>query len=294
MMDESQREYRISTRSFSGVIFCLFLIFVWLMWFYRPDQLKLQDRIAVLLLVFMPLLLVLWSMNRSSVLITSQKLVLTGLFLRKIIEWEKVEDFAVSDKLILIRDSKGQEIKLFHAEFGSFEPFEELKTEMYRCISQNKSLWGTQFDHIVVPYPRLSGLTLIGYSIPLLVIGLLLGSIVTRFGGSPGFMLVGLLGTVFIMLPLFLRDISTTRNRLLVNPEGLILEAPRKRTSIKWKDVGGIIIKEPVTVGYGKIVVKSKVEGSEIAIPRSIKNFGRIYSLLQSKTGIVPRQTFDY
>lgn len=261
------------------------------MWFYRPNQLPERHKAVILFFCGLPSFLYLWSLRSTSIRIDDSGITSSECWVTKSINWADVEDVVSSERLLVVRDSAGKALKIFHGEFLSIGAFEDLRRDILdHAMPRLQSLWGGDVSSLVVPYPRISVYTWIVYSIPL-VYGVLVVWI--RFAGSILFQLGGAVVVALIVVPFLVRDVLNARRTLALGTEGLSCKGDGRKVAMRWEEIDDIIVKEPLTVGYGKIVVRSRSKG-KIAIPRSIKKCGQILHVLQTRTGITPSQGFDY
>jgi len=82
---------------------------------------------------------------------------------------------------------------------------------------------------------------------------------------------------------LLARDYMRSRRQLHVESGGL-RETNGKDVFVPWPEVERIVVREPLSIGYGSVVVESASD--RITIPRSIRSCGLILHTIRKKAPI--------
>jgi hypothetical protein len=94
------------------------------------------------------------------------------------------------------------------------------------------------------------------------------------------------------VLPFIARDYLRSRRWLELSAEGL-RETNGKRVSIGWSSIRRLIVREPLSIGFGSIDVVS-VEGDRIRIPRALPRLGELLHLLNRYSAVETSYSYDY
>lgn len=278
----------------AAVFLVLLAVVVWAMWLSKPSQLSEAYKLLSLCAAFVPSFLYIWCLRATSLRIDETGITLSDCGRAKVLSWEHVVDVSSSEHLIVVSDGLGKRMRIFHSEFLGLEPFEALRQEILRrWMPQVRVLAEKEGGNLRIRYPPLSRTTWIGYLMPVGWYGLLL---IGRFGveGSLPFQILVVVMAVIVSLPFLVRDLLRTRNTLFISREGIGCRRRGTGVTIKWEEIRDIVVKEPLTVGYGKILVIGRDGKRKITIPRSIGRCGQVLYLLESRTGITPSEGFDY
>lgn len=244
--------------------------------------------IGLFAFLFMLALWVLVNLDiRSTVTVDEEKITIQKWIGSLIFRWSEIDDFQCSPRLISIA-STGQrkKFKTLRGEYGmSLEPFDVLQREVtqragYRLVKEWEQL---KLPRTYVNPGLLIG-TIVAYLIPLGIILTFFVLLSLETGGHWFGNYLFLATSILVLLPLFIRDYRKSHKKLTLNEEGL-RQVNGKEIYLPWQAVTKIIVKEPLAVGYGSIIVESENDG-RIWIPRSLMKCGQVLYLIKRKTMI--------
>jgi hypothetical protein len=255
--------------------------------------LSLDGLLDIGLLLFLDLLTCLY-LQRRRVELDREGITCHGIIGSRRIRWKDIDDLHCSSRLILLSADSRVRLRLFRGDRGlALEPFDVLQQQL---ADRLQARLADEWAHVPLPrsyrYPKLSPGALIAYAIP---IGLLILFFVVFSVGVDGFWLEKLtflalgLGAV---LPFIARDYLRSRRWLELSAEGL-RETNGKLVSIGWSSIGRLIVREPISIGFGSIDVVS-VEGDRIRIPRALSRLGELLHLLNRYSGVETSYSYDY
>ena len=209
--------------------------------------------------------------------------------------WPEIDDIHCSPRLISIASTRrGERIKIFKGEYGfSLEPFDALQEEVTRHAAHRlEQVWEQLKFPLAYTYPGgLWGLMLV-YLIPICLVLTFFILFAIRIEGLWFEKFLFLVVGILVLIPLFIRDYRRTHKKLILEPEG-VREANGKEKFIPWQAITRIIVREPLSIGYGSIIVESRAKQS-IRIPRSLMYCGQVNYFLKKRTQITETYSHEY
>jgi len=254
---------------------------------------SLDGLLAVGFLLFLDLLACLY-LQRTRIDLDREGITYHGITASRRIRWNDIDDLHCSSRLILLSSDSRVRLRLFRGDHGlALEPFDVLQQQLADRLERRLA---DEWAHVPLPriytYPRLSLGVLLAYAIP---IGLLVLFFLVFSFGVAGFWLEKItfltLGLAAV-LPFIVRDYLRTTKGLELGAEGL-RETNGKRISIGWSSIRRVIVREPISIGFGSIDVVSE-RGDRIRVPRALPHLGEFLHLLNRHSGVEASYSYDY
>ncbi len=141
---------------------------------------------------------------------------------------------------------------------------------------------------------RYSGLppgTVAAYAIPIGLVIFFFSLLVLTSTGfwleKSAFLVIGLAA----IAPFILRD-RRRYHRTLVLSQTELREANGREIAISWGSIDSVVVREPISVGYGSISVTDR-DGQAIQIPRAMPYAGEVLYLITAKSGVTESYAHD-
>lgn len=227
-------------------------------------------------------------LGRARVVLDQDAIARVSLFKTATIRWPDITDAHFSPRLISLVSATGRKrLKFFRSEGRySFEPFDRLQHEIQRQVADRlERTWdGLRLPVVCTSSGLLSG-TIVGYVFVTGLAVLFPSLIAFRLEGFGFEKAVLFAATIAPILPFFVRDYRRAHRILTVEQDGLRQRNGRE-VFLSWSSISEIVVREPLEVGYGTILVRNS-DGMSIRISRSLTNIGAVCHLLKKNTNVV-------